>query len=505
MENIPQSKKLLLIIGVLVLIVIAGLLLFTQKSPTYQASLRPTELLPFANHKEVRTNVCAALEGSLISEICNDEFNKIGKNNLEKIRKLYSLLEKVELDKDISDYDRSLLADAIFASLPTKDSPLAQNSRLEKILAKIKNVVEYTSIAQAAESETEENFTKMMQEDLQKVVSGIPKGDNAWAITVMVSKHEWVNGERQPIYSEQRGEIYDPYPGVFSEDKSGYEQNKLVHMHSRVGSYASSQNILSGEIQSANGEMIAYKVSIMSWESKPYGADSVLVLAEAGPGEMSIKSDYHFTEPNYKGTDLLAGLLSAVQLPAHVQAKIDEKKKDKSCGDFTPGDAIPQDKVKCISGTPECPWSIHDPYLGLFCFNTLEEMNDLIGDNASPDGYSLEINAILRATTPTYSFTDVLKRPGDEAVNEWYDCSQKYKVEEVVSKCGPPFGASADGQGTELKPADTSKYDNYMEWVKCVDENAGNPVDVCSRILGMPAVDNNAYYEPSGSIQTVPR
>ncbi len=250
----------------------------------------------------------------------------------------------------------------------------------------------------------------MMQEDLQKIAAGIPAGDNAWAITVMVSKHEWVNGVRQPIYSEQHGEIYDPYPGIFSEDKSGYEQNKLVHMHSRTGSYMSNQNILSGEIKSDNGEMIAYKVSIMSWESKPYGEDSVLVLAEAGPGEMSIKSDYHFTEPNYKGSDLLANLLNAVELPAHALKKKAEKNKDKSCGDFDPGNAISQNKAKCISTSSNCPISIIDPYIGLFCFDTIEEMDALIGNKTSPDGYSPEIGTILKAATPTYPFTDPEKR-----------------------------------------------------------------------------------------------
>jgi hypothetical protein len=407
----PQSKSILLsIFSALVLIGIAGLFLFSQKPTTYTATLRPTELLPFVSHQKARNNICSTMKTSLFSEICDDEFNKIGKNNLEKIGKLFTLLKKVELDKDISDYDRALLTDAIFASLPTKSSLLAQSPVFNKLLARIKNLVLHTNVAQAAPSETKEGFTQTMQTDLKEAIAGIPKGDNAWAINVMISKHEWVDGVRQPIYSEQHAELFDPYPGISTEDKSGYEQNKLVHMQSRVGSYTSSQNILSGEIKSANGEMVAYKVSIMSWESKPYGEDSVLVLAESGPEAQSIKSDYHLTESNYTGTDLLAGLLGTVDFPAHVLAKSDEKKKDKSCGDFSPGDAIPQDKAKCISKSSECEWSIIDPYVGLFCFDTIEEMEELIAEKTSPDGYRIELGAVLRATTPTYSFTDPLKR-----------------------------------------------------------------------------------------------
>lgn len=218
--NLPKSKKkVALVIGAIILAAITGFYLYSPKLPTYEISIAPTELLPFVSQEQARVNICDTMKGQLYDEICQEKFNGVGKEDAEKIDELFSLLKKIEEDQVISDYERLLLAQAVFASLPTKDSPLALQPEFSETLSDLKDFISQKNIAYAAEANgnsaaNEADFQKMMMEDLEKVLGNLPEGDNAWVISVAISRHEWINGERQPIYSEQYGESYDPYPGV---------------------------------------------------------------------------------------------------------------------------------------------------------------------------------------------------------------------------------------------------------------------------------------------------
>ena len=346
-----KSKKILLVaVGVVIVAGITGLYFYSQKLPTYTLVINPTQLLPFVSHEQARKTVCDKMKGQIFDEICQKEFDGVGKNDAEKIGALFSLLQKIEKDRGINDYERSLLAQAVFASLPTKDSPLAQSSEFSATLSKLKNFIVRGNVAYAKESNNnlgmgEEKFKKAMMDDLQKMTNGLPREDNAWTLNVTVSKYGWVNGVRQPIYSKVYMSSYNPYPGTsldttvvpydgaVIESKSAYEQFLLNHVQSYIGAFATNQAMYSGPLTEGSGEMIAYSFSMASFYSKPYGSDSVLILAEAGPPEYDYNNTHNFSEANYEGDDLLANLLSGVQMPPRERSVKDQQEKSKSQND----------------------------------------------------------------------------------------------------------------------------------------------------------------------------
>lgn len=338
------SKKKLLIAGIVggIVIILAAAFWILGRQPVRQKlSISPMQLLPYVSHEQARATICGEADGQLFSDVCQEQYDHVGKNDKEKIGKLFLLLEKVKNDRSISDYERLLLAQAIFASLPIKDSPLAQHTDFYALLAKIKDFIIRENIAYAKESNGnsgmgEEGFKKMMLADLTAVVNSLPKGDNAWVINVSVSKYGWVNGERQPLYSEQYAESVDPYPGVSTENKAEREQYDMTHVGSRIGSFATSQDMYSGPLKEGSGEMIAYSFSIASWESKPYGSDSELVVVEAGPSEKYFSSRYNFTEENYQGNNLLSDLLDNVKMPDRSKIITNQQEKNKSSEKITP-------------------------------------------------------------------------------------------------------------------------------------------------------------------------
>ncbi len=331
-----KSKKLLILTaGVVIVAGITGLIFYLQKLPVYKLSIKPTELSPFVSHQQARATICQTMKGQLFNEVCEKKFESVGKSDTVKIGALLTLLKTIENDRGISDYYRLLLAQAVFASLPTKDSPLARSPEFSATLAKHNNSTIRKNIAYAKESNNnsgmgEEEFKKMMADDLAKIVGNLPKGDNAWVINVAVSTYGWVNGVRQPIYSKEYVASYNPYPGVSTEDKAEREQYDMTHVQSRVGSFATNQEMYNGLLTEGSGEMIGYSFSMASFYSKPYSSDSVLTLAEAGPSEYDYNNTHDFTEKNYEGGDLLADLLANIKMPARQQPKQDSPKTESS-------------------------------------------------------------------------------------------------------------------------------------------------------------------------------
>ena len=388
---------------------ISGAFLYNQKLPTYKLAIEYSDLMPYVSHEQARENICSAIKGSLFEEICQNKFNQVGKNDSEKISTLLLLLEQSKNDSAITDYEKQLFSQVIFASLPTKDSELAQRSGFRNQIDILNNLFKSSYIAYAQEpndpSENRKAFDEFMISDLSEVISNIPKGDNAWTVSIMVSKYEWVNGIRQPIYSEQYAEVFDPYPGISTEDKSGDEQQNLVHVNSRVGTYMSSGEMLSTINETSSGEMIAYAYSVNSWKSKPYASDSVLILAEAGPGAQYLNSEYHFTEDGYEGEQFMSNLLLMVDMPSQEVPK-DNKLSDDDCDKYTPGDAILRSEAACVQSTEGCEVWVDDPIRGLYCFDNYDKFENLLGDDTSEDGIRLDIIDVLRTLAPTYPYSD---------------------------------------------------------------------------------------------------
>lgn len=342
-----KSKKIIILaISVVIVAGITGLIFYTQRLPTYKLSIKFSELSPFVSHQQARATICDTMKGQLFDEVCQDKFDSVGKNDAKKIGALFSLLKKVENNRRISDYERLLIAQAIFSSLPTKDSPLAQYSGSSVLLVKLKNFISKKNIVYAKESssicgesitnteESAENleageaaFKKRMLSDLKEAMNNLPEVDNAWVMNVTVSQYGWINGERQPIYSEEYVESFNPYPGISTEDKSKWEEYDLTHIRSYVGAFATNQEMYSGPLKEGSGKMIAYSFTIGSWRSVPYGEDSVLVLAEAGPAAYDYDNRHHLTEENYKGEDLLSNLLRVAKIPDRQQSAKNAKKK----------------------------------------------------------------------------------------------------------------------------------------------------------------------------------
>ncbi|MBU1151774.1 hypothetical protein KJ632_03020 [Patescibacteria group bacterium] len=414
-----SKKKILLIVGIIIFAGIVGLYSYLPKFPTYEISIDPTGLLPFASHEQARANVCDAMKGQLFDEICQGKFDIVGKSDTKKINELFLFIKKIGDDREISDYEKLLLSQAAFASLPTKNSPLAQQSIFSSLLTFIsKKNTAYASDDNFGMGR--ESFIQMMSEDLRKVVGDIPKGDNAWVINIMVSRYEWINGERQPIYSEKYGEIFDPYPGVFIEDKHGWEQRDLVHVSSRVGAYSSNKNTIT-IIEEGVGERIVYSFSIMSWHSKPYGTDSKLVLAEAGPSERYSTSSHNFTEEEYEGDDLLFDLLKVVEMPSMEQS---DEEQDKPVP--PPGTPLTYSEARFIGGTPGCEGWVDDPSSGLYCFDSFAQIEELTNKNVeSDDEFKIGVLDLIENMEPTYPYTDV-----EEREKKWAECIEQHPGED---------------------------------------------------------------------------
>ena len=414
------SKKTLLIIGLVFLVGFISLFFYLQKEPTYKIVIDPEQLSPFVSGEEARANVCEIMKEGLYNEVCDNSFDRVGKSDHETIFELIELLTEIDEDNEISEYDKLLLSQAVFGALPTKDSPLAVKNISDKIKAVFNDFIGKNNIAHAEEIDSEfdeEAVRKLMEHDLLAVIGDIPAGDNAWTISINVSRYEWVNGVRQPIYSEKYGETYDPYPGVSYENKSEWEQREISHVRQRIGAYgASAKNIESG-----TNERVVYSFSIITWKSKKYAEDSQIILAESGRGEKDIQSRQSFSENNYKGYDMLTELLGTVSMASPVKVKKATEKNDKNFEIPEPGTPIKYRDAFKIGGTDDCYGWINDPLTGLYCFESFEKIEELANASAaSGDPFKLGVAGFIHDMSPTYPYSD-----SAELLQEWDDCMEK--------------------------------------------------------------------------------
>lgn len=267
--------------------------------------INPSQLMPLVSGAEARKTICNLKKEELFAQACQSKFDVVGKEDIEKISELFDLLNTIQNDKSIPDYERLLLVQAVFAVLPTKDSPQT-NLYQPSLLSRLKDYLAVHNIVYAqGETMSEEEFKKMMERDLQNVVGSLPKGDNAWVINMMVSKYSWIDGKPRPLYSHQYGESFDPFPNNPNVNTRDINYN----IRSVVGSKASGQTVDVGSSEyKGTSDMMAYSFTIMSWNSREYtGAD--------GPVEEKfLVKRRNFSDSSYQGEHYLASLLDSVKL-----------------------------------------------------------------------------------------------------------------------------------------------------------------------------------------------
>ena len=305
MQNQNKVKLVAISVSVALLFLIAAFLFFNRSPiPSYHISLSPQEMIFDFVPAQARTNICGAMSGGFYDQICNSKFDNISKNDDEKLFQLFSLIQNVRKDNAISDYDRYYLANLLLVSLPTKDSSISSVSELLKIAGElIQRVAGAAAFAkESAPNTNTRNFDEQMARDIVSTVYDFPKGDNAWVINIMVSKYAWVDGRREPIYSEQYTESFNPFP----VNQSVMPENITYHLKSFVNSKSVGIDESRPNIHEGTNVMMAYSFTIQSWHSQGAGHD------DAVP-ETNLKSRKNFSEKEYDGTSHMDELLAILE------------------------------------------------------------------------------------------------------------------------------------------------------------------------------------------------
>ena len=333
MKNFILSKKQkgvfaipgIIIIATIIVIIAAAIFLGQRQSKAEKVPITPSQLMPSASAAEARTTICNLKKEGLFAEACQSKFDIVGKEDGERIAELFALLDKIKNEKSISDYERLLLAQAVFAALPTKDSPEA-NLYQPSLLSRLRDYLTSRMIVYAQEQAmSEEEFKKQMERDLQGVVDSLPKGDNAWVINIMVSKYSWIDGKSRPLYSHQFLEVFDPFPN----NPNVNTRDITYHIRSIVGSKASSQTAnVGGPEYKGTSDMMAYSFSIVSWNSQEY-------TGKDGPieEEFLVKKN-NFSDSFYQGEYYLTNLLDSVKMPS-TKRPVESPDKNESAHKFT--------------------------------------------------------------------------------------------------------------------------------------------------------------------------
>lgn len=367
-----SEKGIVHIVPLLVVLAIAGVVLwfFLNKGESgtrgTTVPIPPSQLMPFVSAAEARATICNLKKEELFAQVCQSKFDVVGKEDVEKITELFALLEKIQNDKSIPDYERLLLAQAVFAALPIGDNP--ETSLYQPtLLTRLKDYLTSRNIAYAQEKAmSEEEFKKMMERDLKNVVDSLPKGDNAWVINIMVSKYSWIDGKSRPLYSHQYLESFNPFPNNPNVNTRDINYN----IRSIVGSKAASQTVDVGGPYKGTSEMFAYSFTIVSWNSKEYTSKDGAVE------EQFLVDRWDFSDANYWGEHHLTGLLDAVKMPPTKRPTESPDEKKSKLDSLTNA----QGRLTCegmgkIIGSKECPqWVMQDYEKGLWCAQSMDEL-----------------------------------------------------------------------------------------------------------------------------------
>jgi len=384
----------IIVIAIIIVIVAAVIFLGQRQTKVEKIPITPFQLMPSVSAAEARKTICNVKKEGLFAEACQEKFNIVGKDDGEKIAELFVLLDQIQNDKSISDYDRLLLSQAIFASLPTGNNP-ETNLYQPTLLSRLKDYLTSKNIAYAQEKGIgEEEFKKMMERDLQNVAGSIPKEDNAWVINIMVSKYSWKDGKHRPTYSQTYSQVFDPFP----DNPNVNARDINYHIGSVVGSKMSGQTIDVGRpTYKGTSEMIAYSFTIMSWKSQEYTS------AEGPVGEKFLVSRKNFTENLYLGEHYLTTLLDSVKMPSSVRPSESSDKKESGIDGQTntPKEITCEEYIRLI-GSKDCrQWVLYGPSSGLWCADTTEELyrftdrgiETFVIDSRPPDYYTHSFDA----------------------------------------------------------------------------------------------------------------
>lgn len=309
MRSLSAQKGMVHIIPLLVVLVIVGVAIwfFLNKSGLESSGMKvqitPSQLMPFASATDARKTICNLKKEELFAQACQSKFDAVNKEDVEKITELFALIEKIKNDKNISDYEKLLLSQAIFAALPIGDNPENSESfnlNKQSLLSRLEDYLTSQLTVYAKEQiMSEEEFKDLMKKDLQNMVDSLPKGDNAWVINIMVSKYSWKDGKSQPLYSHQYMESFDPFPN----NQNVNTKDINYHIQARVGSKASGQTV--------DSEMIGYSFTIQSWKSQEYTRADELPVEDKFMVQRRNRSDSF-----YQGEYYLNNLLEAVKMPS---------------------------------------------------------------------------------------------------------------------------------------------------------------------------------------------
>src|SRR3989339_988371 len=95
-----------LVIAIIIVIVAAVIFLGQRQPKVEKIPIIPSQLMPIVTAAEARTTICNLKKERLFAEACQSKFNIVGKEDVERIAELFVLLNKIQNDKSISDYDR---------------------------------------------------------------------------------------------------------------------------------------------------------------------------------------------------------------------------------------------------------------------------------------------------------------------------------------------------------------------------------------------------------------
>lgn len=377
MRSLSAQKGIVHIIPLLVVLVIVGMAIWFFLNngglgPSgIKVQIAPSQLMPFASAAEARSTICRLKKEGLFSQACQSKFDAVAKEDIEKIAELFALLDKIKNDKNISDYERLLLSQAVFTALPIGDNP--ENSESfnfkQSLFSRLKDYLtsQITVYAQG-QIMSEEEFKDLMKKDLQNMVDRLPKGDNAWVINVMVSKYSWKDGKSQPLYSHQYMESFDPFPN----NPNVNTKDITYHIQARVGSKASSQTIdVGGPVYKGTSEMIGYSFTIQSWKSQEYTRADELPVEDKFMVQRRNRSDSF-----YQGEYYVNNLLEAVKMPSTMRSTESPDKKDSKDDTQT---KVKKDlnceEWKRLAGSKDCRyWVLDGVSSGLWCADTGEEI-----------------------------------------------------------------------------------------------------------------------------------
>lgn len=196
-------------IFIFVLITIAAIIIIISwRRPASKSAIfiSPLKLSPYVSREQTRLTICGKITGAFINKVCQKKYDKVAKNDYVSVNELYQALDQAKNDSSLVDYDKYLLSLLVFATLPAKDSSEAAKAKAPERPEIFSNILGGKALAQEL-SISREEFKKKLISSFKTFRQNCPKaGDDAWILQAMCSEHVWINGVRQPIYSNDYSE-----------------------------------------------------------------------------------------------------------------------------------------------------------------------------------------------------------------------------------------------------------------------------------------------------------